>query len=224
MDVKLFYRRTNTTNPAVPAVTEWTPYPTSFGRIPLTVDDGHTQTTDKDGVFEDLEVAVPSPGYGENYEFRAVAYLNNREIPNLNNSSYSGAAVTDATGTSPLSTAYISDIPYGAQLTTLSSHTITGIYGSYLDGARIDLRVVPANLWTGKPTHYDQAQGALTMNSGILSDYTLTFTLTGLTANQNLGTPGSPDDYVLYWKYPWEKWEDTTISWTDARVVRNIFY
>jgi hypothetical protein len=210
MEVKLFYRRGNSGKPGA-TVTAWSAFPGSEGNFLRNTQDGGavSQITDENGTFKTLEVAVPTPVYGETYEFRAVAYLNGVAIPNLNNSDYTDAsiAVVEAIDDSPLSTAYIDSGLSVSGTTFAASQNITGIRGDYLENAKIDVRIRRNIVRDDKKTYFEQEKATLTRATAPGTYQIAPLTLS-LTAND--GPTGSADTYTVQWKYEWEQWETVT--------------
>jgi hypothetical protein len=225
VEAKLFYRRSPTSIPGS-TVTEWTEL-APFERYTQTGGD-NTQITDKSGRFRPLEVLIPSPVYGEIYQFKAVAYLGNKEMPNLNNSTYASAtAVIEATaaGGSALSQAggATGIIAWGApslSFTNAGAQTITGISGLFLNGASVDVRVIRNNVRLdepgkpGQPRHYDQGKVTFTRWTPA-SQYQTSLTWADIpAANGDTSIdPFGPDSFTVVFKYEWEKWESHDEAW-----------
>jgi hypothetical protein len=225
MDVRLFYRRNNGKPGAT--VTAWTEL-AKFERNDQ-IGGAASQRTDEDGHFKILEIPVPYPIYGETYQFKAVAYLNGVAIPNLNNSDYTVGSldVVEATDDSPLSTSAITASTLVSSTLGIASdaaQTITGITGSFLDGATINVRIERISVLDGKRTYYEQPEvftlgrTATFPGGGYQVQLILSVRPGALEDDETL--PASADRYSVEWKYPWEQWETVT-----PRVIRsNIAY
>jgi hypothetical protein len=205
MDVRLFYRRANATPGTIP------PGTTETGWTQLAVFD---KTTVGAGLtFNSLTVPVPNPVYGEIYRFMAVAYLDNKPIPNLSQDSYSGAVVDNGEeDSSLLSQTRITGLTSTELgLGSAAGQTITGIDGEFLKGAQINVRIV----LSGVSTYEQPAPFNLEVMPSNPLRYQVTLSLT------NRPNANGYTSYSVEWKYPWEKWE----AITSPRVIQsNIIY
>jgi hypothetical protein len=210
MDVKLFYRRAATggVNPGT-TTTAWT-YLATFDKY--TQDGGAVnQITAESGIFKPNDYDIPDAVYGETYQFKAVAYLDDgaREIPNINNDTYSSADIAEATATGVLSQPSLNSLTGFAVASLTGPQTITGITGSFVNGVKINLRVVRTatpSAESGKSKYFVQPEEyTITRESG-LSTYQLRFGLTVLPP-ENDAVGGGSDSYTIQYKYSWEQWE-----------------
>jgi hypothetical protein len=229
MDVKLFYRRADsaTTFPGA-NVTGWT-LADSF--VKKTMTGGATsQITDEGGDFMPLDFQIPNPVYGELYLFKAVAYLDTKEMPNLDTSTYSGAVIDIAGDDSVVSAASISTWGGSAiALTNSSPQTVgmVGISGQFLQNAPVNVRIRRSTVRDAAPndlrTYYEQAgEFSFTRTTGT-NTYQVDLIL-DLKPEATEFTNGAgnkvADTYIVEYKFPWEKWE----SLPGGRTIRTITY
>jgi hypothetical protein len=242
IEVRLFWRRART---AIPGVTEypasWTELAT-FDRNTQPVGGAVSQITDENGVFKTLKIAVPNPVYGEDYQFKAVAYRDGAAMPNLNQADYSGAHITlesEAIKESALSTSEITGTftTTAFNLANDTTQTITGIQGNFLNGATINVRIARNTVDPDEQTYYVQpgeftfarvAAATFAANARYEIPISLTVRPTG-------GTAAAPnyDNYTVQWKYSWEKWEedkgtlndrtDDHAWWVTNRAIQTIY-
>jgi hypothetical protein len=225
MDVKLFYRRAATggVNPGT-TTTAWT-YLATFDKYAQAGGDT-TQITEESGVFKPKDYEIPGAVYGETYQFKAVAYIEEgaREIPNIDNDTYSLANIVEATATGPgiLSQPRLDSL-IGFTVTSLTgTHNITGITGSFVNGLEIYLRVVRTatpSAESGKSKYFVQPEPfTITRESG-LSTYQLRFGLTVLPPEAD-AVGGGTDTYTIQYRYPWETWETVTPRQIGGNLTR----
>jgi hypothetical protein len=232
MDAKLFYRTPGVTTTKWTELTSFTRNAQGGGAV--------SQITDENGEFKALDFPLPDAVYGEAYEFRAIAYDSaGKEMPNLDRADYtiqtgsspdtfSYATIVEATASSELSKAggISGTINWGTPPLSLSSATaqsILGITGDFLDGASVDIRVARSIVRTGKTTYFYQGSFSIAQTGATNSYQITTLVLANETVPPNDNVPSGTDNYVVQWKYPWEKWEDENHAWWIAnRVITSI--
>jgi hypothetical protein len=220
VSVRLYYRRAQPvdqmplpdfTAPGA-TITGWTEITTPFEKYTQT--NNGDEITDESGIFKPLEIAIPNPVYGEDYQFRAIAYLNGVAMPNLNNTTYASAGITVATAESALSTSQVTGWGSPAfALGTVGNQTLNGITGYFLDGAPIYVRIVRDTPLPGKFDYYDLTpDNPITFSEGLTaSTYRIQLTLSPKPEpNEAKTAGGSPtqDFYSIIFRYPWETWEN----------------
>jgi hypothetical protein len=223
MTAKLFYR-IDTANPSIiPGTTEdkWTEFG-SFG------------TASKYGSFSLSPLELPTSTspypaastfrYDTTYEFKAVAYgPDGKPIPNLDSSTYAGADIVDAIVSSRVSKSDITTMPYqtlSAAVTSDATQTISGIRGNYLNGLRIDVRIVASSSYqtftSVQSTPIERTATFGTPSNNPVYDYKVDIRFPNVTVHRPAPTQGPGDTAVTYYveyKYPWEE------TWADARQI-----
>jgi hypothetical protein len=229
VEVKLYYRRQEIPPLGVGAeVTEWTALPNGTFAKKTQTGGATTQITDEDGEFVPLKIQIPSAVFGEIYQFKAIAFLDGKEMPNLTIAAYSPPSLdtgipgsgSTATETRALTTPVIS--LWGAPALNLATgaQTISGITGSFLNGAQINVRIARTSAppISGKQTYWEQP-GSFTLSRTTATaggNYSVDIDLSALPPANDGGpvgtTPPIQENYTIQYKWPWEKWEDIGIS------------
>jgi hypothetical protein len=240
MDVKLYYRRAETTGTTPPGtlITEWKPLHT-FEKYSAINGDA-SQSTDRTGVFKPVVLPIPDAVFGgEQYQFKAVASINGVDIPNLSKSNYydtfdsssppvpiPAATITDGARSVAVSTPSITSGLSSSSLGFASpaDQIITGIKGDFLNGATINVRIVSSLSGGGRQKYWVQPKN-FTIHRIPTFDpndpqYQVTINLENVPAA--IATVADRKSYTVQYKYPWEKWE--AISDADHVIQDHIRY
>jgi hypothetical protein len=221
MAVKLYYRRPIQTNQAGTAIKDWELIHT-FER---NESPNPQLTTDLTGIFKpyDHEFKGDALVFGETYQFKAIAYLNDEPVPNLASSAnYTGTVSAAATATSSLSQASITS----STLTTTAfsfvsspmvlSTVISGISGAYLPPKDpIAVRIVRVTPDPKRVNFFDQGTFNLT-ETGNTGTYQFTLPLTAIPDEEDNDTETAVA-YRILWKHPWQEWDDSDVT-TNQRI------
>jgi hypothetical protein len=217
VEVRLFYRRDPVSVPTTPpggTTTEETRWKL-LGILPKRdpVGGDASQSTDRTGIFLPLETQIPNAVFGnEAYQFRAIAYLNGKEMPNLNQASYTGASIREERDTSTVSTPSINSWS-APPLNFGSAPQILTISGSFLNGADINVRIVRSSTSNARQNYWEQP-GSFKIEPAPGGNYRVSIRLSVVPATGNTGT------YDVQYKYPWERWETTPDA---ANVIGTVY-
>jgi hypothetical protein len=217
MTAELFYRRGNDTIPGATDIA-WQRFnpPAEFGNAT------------NSGNFGSVDVQIPNFIYDEHYQFKAVAYLDGKPVPNLNQDAYSGAYITEGRTSSIVSQSHITYLTSPSlTLSNDTAQTITGIRGDFLAGLPIDVRIVRSGSSSQtyvQPTSFVLAR--MPTFDATHEDYQVAISLTNRpTENGNTSTtPASRYSYTVQYKYPWETWDDTPSGsgWSSRQIGSSI--